>query len=389
MSEQYKTIAIVLAAGCGARMQGDVPKQYRLLGRMPVLRHSLLRFHETQSMVDKIIVVIQPEHELFYKQAVEGLEKDFLLAPARGGATRQASVLAGLRALAKHQPQRVLIHDAARPFVTARLIRNTLDALTDAKGAICAVRISDTLKRAANDVIYETVARENLYAAQTPQAFDYKMLLAAHIQANKEDRHDFNDDAALFEWQGHKVALVESPSDNFKLTTGDDFKRAEKSFITTSRSAFGYDVHAFGDGDHIMLGGVKIPHRRGVNAHSDGDVILHALTDAILGLVGAGDIGQHFPPSEQKWKNAPSKVFVAKALEFLDESDGKLNHCDVTLIAQEPKITPHRDKIVATLAGMLNLPTSSIGFKATTSEGLGFIGRNEGLAAYVMVTAQF
>jgi 2-C-methyl-D-erythritol 4-phosphate cytidylyltransferase/2-C-methyl-D-erythritol 2,4-cyclodiphosphate synthase len=383
------SIAIVLAAGSGTRMQSDVPKQYRLLRGMPVLRHSLMRLFEARELVKKTIVVIQPEHEQFYRQAVEGLPQDFLLPPVTGGATRQESVLAGLRALARHQPQRVLVHDAARPFITAVLIANTLQGLEQAKGAICAIKVSDTLKRAANDFIRETVTRENLFAAQTPQAFDYATLLAAHIAAKKEDRHDFTDDAALLEWQKHKVALVEGSTENIKLTANDDFRLAEKSFVTTSRCALGYDVHAYGDGDHVMLGGVKIPHKRGVSAHSDGDVILHALTDAILGLAGNGDIGQHFPPFDPKWKNAPSKIFVAKAVEFLQAGGGCLNHCDVTLIAQEPKISMHRNQIVTSLAAMLGLPVSAVGFKATTSEGMGFIGREEGLAAYVMVTAQF
>ncbi len=382
------TIAVILAAGHSERMGGAVPKQYRLLGGMPVLRHSLLGIIEANAC-DKILIVIRPGHELFYRQSIEGLPSTLLLEPSPGGKTRQDSVYAALQALAPYQPKNILIHDAARPFLNAALIRNTLAALENAPGAICACAVADTLKRAVGDQIAETVDRNALYAAQTPQAFDFSILSAAHKAARKQGRADFTDDAALLEWQGHKVMLVPSSIDNFKLTTAEDWKRAEKQFVATSRSALGYDVHAFDEGDHVMLGGIRIAHTYGVQAHSDGDVILHALTDALLGLAGAGDIGQHFPPSDPQWKNADSRIFVSKALEILRDRSGKIAHCDITLIAQEPKISSYREKIIASLALILALPVQSIGLKATTSEGLGFIGRNEGLAAYAMVTAQF
>jgi 2-C-methyl-D-erythritol 4-phosphate cytidylyltransferase/2-C-methyl-D-erythritol 2,4-cyclodiphosphate synthase len=388
MGKAPKTLAILLAAGQGARI-GGLPKQYRLLGGMPVLRHSLLRLAQARDLIENVVVVIQPEHELLYQQAIEALPRDFLLPPVTGGVTRQGSVMNGLRALAKLQPQQVLIHDAARPFLTRELINAALSALTKAKGAIVACEVSDTLKRAANDFVSETIMRENLYAVQTPQAFDYATLFAAHIEANKQRRQDFTDDAALLEWQGHKVALVAGSNDNFKLTLDEDFARAEKFFAMVSRSALGYDVHAFAEGDHVMLGGVRVPHTRGVRAHSDGDVILHALTDAIFGLTGNGDIGRHFSPADSHWQNAPSRIFVAKALALLHKHGGKLNHCDVTLLAQEPKISAARDRIISSLATLLDLPPSSVGLKATTTEGLGFIGRREGIAAYVMASAQF
>jgi 2-C-methyl-D-erythritol 4-phosphate cytidylyltransferase/2-C-methyl-D-erythritol 2,4-cyclodiphosphate synthase len=389
MSSCQNNFVIVLAAGKSERMQSAVPKQYRLLGNMPVLRHSLLRLNQARAQFKKIVVVIQEKHEPFYRQAIDGLPSDLFFNPIEGGKTRQTSVLAGLKALLPYQAENVLIHDAARPFFDVALIENTFKALTRAKGAVCACRINDTLKRTINGLIIETVDRTNLYAAQTPQAFHFKTLLAAHEAALEQERYDFTDDAALLEWRGESVVIVDAPAENFKLTTADDFLRAKTLLQPAFRSALGYDVHAFDEGDHVMLGGICVPFKRGIKAHSDGDVILHALADAIFGLAGNGDIGEHFPPSDQRWKNANSKIFVDRALNSLNERGGKLDHCDITLIAQEPKIAPLRGKIIVSLAEMLDLPTPAIGLKATTSEGLGFIGRAEGLAAFALVTAQF
>lgn len=390
MRGKQKPYAIVLAAGLGTRLGEGVPKQYRLLAGMPVLRHSLLRVLEAQECFEKIAVVIAPGHEAFYRQVVDGLATDKLLPPIAGGATRQTSVYNALSALAQYEPDTILLHDAARPFALASLFKNAVAALEAAKGVICACPVSDTLKRAASGEVSETVARKDLYAAQTPQAFAYTTLRAAHEAAQKAGRTDFTDDAAMLEWQGETVRLVEGSIENFKLTTQEDWQRAEKRLsANTVRSALGFDVHRFAEGDHVMLGGVRIAHQRGVAAHSDGDVILHALTDALLGLTGEGDIGQHFPPSDPQWKNASSDLFVEKALGLLREHGGSLQHCDVTVIAEKPKLGAHRAAIRESLSKLTGLAASTIGLKATTAEGLGLIGKGEGLCAYVLVTANF
>ena len=235
-------------------------------------------------------------------------------------------------------------------------------------------------------LIVETVSRENLFQAQTPQGFDYALLREAHKRAAREQYESFTDDAALMEWNGHKVMLVEGDMDNFKLTTEADFLRAEKQFAPISKTAFGYDVHAFCDGNHVMLAGVRIPHDKGIDAHSDGDVVLHALTDALLGLCGDGDIGTHFPPSDPQWKGASSGQFVAKAMTQLGLAGIKLIHCDISVLCEAPKLQPHRAQMISNIAAMTGLEPCNIGLKATTNEGLGFVGRGEGLAAYVLVT---
>ncbi|MES2907097.1 MAG: bifunctional 2-C-methyl-D-erythritol 4-phosphate cytidylyltransferase/2-C-methyl-D-erythritol 2,4-cyclodiphosphate synthase [Pseudomonadota bacterium] len=390
MGSPHDTYVVIVAAGRGSRMAGTVPKQYRLLGGVPVLRRALLQVLNARTTFHKILVVIDPEHRSFYEQALEGLPQDIFIEPVAGGETRQESVFAALEALALLKPHHVVLHDAARIFVAPDLFEKTINALGNAKGAIAACRMTDTLKRTSGDIISETVARENLYAAQTPQAFDFETLYSAHQAALPEKRVDFTDDASLLEWQGHQVAIVESSADNFKLTTDDDWQRAEKLVKAgATKTALGFDVHRFKSGDHVMLGGVKIPHNKGIDAHSDGDVILHALTDAILGLIGAGDIGTHFPPSDAEWRGASSHIFVEKSLQLLHEKGGMLTHCDVTLISESPKIGPHRDKISASIAQLIDLSISAIGLKATTAEGLGMIGNGEGICAYVLVSARF
>lgn len=385
----YGTIAILLSAGNSARMGTVLPKQYRLLRGAPLLRRSVQQLLLARSSFDKIIIVIQEKHRAFYEQAVEGLE-DNLLSPVIGGATRQASVHAALKAIEDYRPQYVVLHDAARPFASPQLFKDVVQALKTAKGASCAVPVSDTLKRVENGTAVATLDREKLYAAQTPQAFDYSILRAAHEAAVIDNRNDFTDDAALLEWQGHEVKIVDGEINNFKLTTPQDWSRAETMLPQSKyRTAFGYDIHVFADGDHIMLGGVRIPYKQGVKAHSDGDVILHALTDALFGLTGQGDIGQHFPPNNPEWRNASSDLFVAHALKMLQRSGGCLKHCDITLLAESPKLAPHREAVINNISRLTGLPLNAIGLKATTLEGLGALGRREGLAAYVITTASF
>ncbi len=383
---QIKLCAIVLAAGSGTRMGAGTPKQYRDLDGMMVLRRTLQALLSLDISFEKIVVVIDPAHSALFETARHGFDQNRIVA-VEGGPTRQSSVFCGLKALEDLNPDRVILHDAARPFAAPVLFQRILKTLQTQQAAICGVKVHDTLKRCTNGVILETMSREGLYQAQTPQGFNYIHLLAAHEKAVAEKRNEFTDDAALMEWQGHDVTMVEGDMDNFKITTETDFVRAaDKISARVSKTAFGYDVHAFCDGDHVTLGGVKIPHDKCVKAHSDGDVVLHALTDALFGLTGTGDIGTHFPPSDAQWKNAASEQFVAKAMAELKNADIRLIHCDISVLCEAPKLMPYRDGMLENLARLTGLEPRNIGLKATTSEGLGFVGRGEGLAAYVIVT---
>jgi 2-C-methyl-D-erythritol 4-phosphate cytidylyltransferase/2-C-methyl-D-erythritol 2,4-cyclodiphosphate synthase len=291
--------------------------------------------------------------------------------------------MAGLEALAETDCETVLIHDAARPFLSKKLIERVVDAVPTTGAAIPALPMTDTIKELdAAGTIAKTPDRAQLRAVQTPQAFTFKLILGAHrAMVDRET----TDDASLIEALGGRVMPVEGERDNIKLTTPEDFAVAELK-LTETISAMGYDVHAFGDGDHVTLAGVKIPHTRGILAHSDGDVILHALCDALFGAIGAGDIGQHFPPSDPQWKDAPSATFVAHAIKLLKEQGGALANCDVTLLAEEPRIGKHREAMIESLATMTGLKKERIGLKATTTEKLGAIGRGEGLVAQVLCT---
>lgn len=387
--ERFSRIVVVLAAGSGSRLGPGVPKQYRLLGNVPLLRRTLQRLEEAKDHFHRAVIVIQPEHQPLYEQGVEGFES-WLLSPVFGGATRQASVHAALKAIERYDPEHVVLHDAARCFVSPDLIQQAFDALKHAKGAICASPVTDTLKKARQGYVIETVPRESIYTAQTPQAFHFGVLLAAHGKAVEQGIHDYTDDAALLECQGENVAIIESDNSNFKVTTEADWKRAETRLaLNVSRFALGYDVHSFKPGNHVMLGGVKIPHTQGIEAHSDGDVILHALTDALLGLTGQGDIGTHFPPSDPQWRGQASHRFVEKALHFAREKEMRLTHCDITVLAEAPKLAIYREAICKNVAELTGLGENAVSLKATTGEGLGFIGRGEGLAAFVLVNAEF
>jgi 2-C-methyl-D-erythritol 4-phosphate cytidylyltransferase/2-C-methyl-D-erythritol 2,4-cyclodiphosphate synthase len=310
--------------------------------------------------------------------------------PAGGGATRQASVHAGLEALASQKPDIILIHDAARPFVSAELISRAIDAADRTGAAIPAIPVADTVKLVGpSGNVEATPERGRLRIAQTPQAFRFDAILDAHRRAAREGRSDFTDDAALAEWAGLTVATFEGDPANMKLTTPDDFAREEArlgAMLGDVRTGSGYDVHAFGDGDHLMICGVRVPHSRGFLAHSDGDVGLHALVDAILGALADGDIGSHFPPSDIKWKGAASDQFLKYALERVTARGGRVAHLDITLICERPKIGPHREAMRARIAEITGLPLSRVAVKATTSERLGFTGREEGIAAMASAT---
>lgn len=392
MTKPAPTIALIVAAGRGTRAGGALPKQYQLLDGVPVLRRTLQAFLAHPS-IDAVAVVIHPDDAPFYAQSANGLENQHKLLPwIAGGPTRQSSVHNGLKAL--HTAACVLVHDGARPFVSAATIDEVLAALATHEGAIAALPVSDTLKRGdRTGSISDTIDRAGLWAAQTPQAFRFTALLAAHEKAASTQRTDFTDDASLLEADGIKVALVASSADNIKLTNPEDFTRAEailraKAPQANIRTGIGYDVHAFTDGDHVTLGGVRIPHDRGVLAHSDGDVALHALTDAILGALGDGDIGQHFPPSDMQWRGASSDRFLAYAAQKVAERGGRILHLDTTILAEAPKVGPHRAAMQAAIAAAAGIGESRVSIKATTTEKLGFVGKREGLAAMSVATIE-
>lgn len=378
-------IALIVAAGRGERAGQPGPKQYARLAGETVLARSIHAL-AISKRIDAILCVIHADDRALYDEAIKEVPQRLrkkLRTPVIGGTTRQQSVMAGLEALAETDCETVLIHDAARPFLSKKLIERVVDAVPTTGAAIPALPMTDTIKELdAAGTIAKTPDRAQLRAVQTPQAFTFKLILGAHrAMVDRET----TDDASLIEALGGRVMPVEGERDNIKLTTPEDFAVAELK-LTETISAMGYDVHAFGDGDHVTLAGVKIPHTRGILAHSDGDVILHALCDAIFGAIGAGDIGQHFPPSDPQWKDAPSSTFVAHAIKLLKEQGGALVNCDVTLLAEEPRIGKHREAMIESLATMTGLKKERIGLKATTTEKLGAIGRGEGLVAQVLCT---
>jgi 2-C-methyl-D-erythritol 4-phosphate cytidylyltransferase/2-C-methyl-D-erythritol 2,4-cyclodiphosphate synthase len=381
-----KIAAIVLAGGRGTRTGGDLPKQYRELSGEAVILPSLRLFlgHPQISLVQP---VIHPDDADRYAAATRGLD---LAEPAAGGATRQASVQAGLNALERIQPDFVLVHDSARPFATSALVDRAIAAVKKNGAAIPALPVTDTVKQVdAQDRVSKTIDRTSLRVIQTPQAFAYTALLNAHRRAAQEGRHDFTDDAALAEWAGLSVTTFAGEAGNTKLTTAEDFVKAASasaSLLDDIRTGMGFDVHAFGDGDHVTLGGVRITHDRGLQGHSDADVVLHALVDAILGVLGDGDIGEHFPPSDPKWRGASSDRFLSFAVERVKARGGIIANLDTTIVCEAPKIGPHRDAMRARIAEIAGLSIDRIGVKATTSEGLGFTGRREGIVAYATAT---
>ncbi len=375
-------IALVVAAGRGRRFGGDLPKQYRLLGGQPVLRRALAAFINHPE-VDAVRPVIHPDDEALLQRAAEGLN---LLAPVHGGVTRQDSVRRGLESLAEQAPERVLIHDGARPFVDPDVISRTIAALETAVGAVPAVPVRDTLKRGSGGRVAGTVARQDLWRAQTPQGFRFADILAAHRRFAGEG---LTDDATLAEQAELSVALVAGSEDNLKVTTEDDLDRAERLLGSDVRTGMGLDVHRFGPGDHLMLCGVRVPFDRGLRGHSDADVGLHAATDSVLGALGAGDIGSHFPADDPQWRNADSEIFLRRAAELAAAGGAVITGIDITLICERPKIAPHREAMARRVAEILALPVGRVSVKGTTTEGLGFTGRGEGIAAQAVATVRF
>jgi len=366
-----RTMALVVAAGSGSRAGGAVPKQYRPIAGKALLAHAL--DHLSHPRIDAIQVVIGEGQEEAYRAAIGGRS---LPAPVFGGATRRQSVRSGLAALAG--ADRVLIHDAARPFLPGAVIDRLLDSLDVHDGAVPALPVIDTLARRDG----EAVARDDLMRVQTPQAFRFEAIRRAHdVWLGGEA----TDDAQVARAAGFDVIMVEGDPALDKLTHEADFARAEAMWLAP-RVGMGFDVHALAAGEELRLGGLHIPHDKGLRGHSDADVVLHAITDAILGALGAGDIGDHFPPSEPRWRGAASSLFVEHARELVETAGGRIEHVDVTIICEAPKIGPHRDAMRARIAGLLRLPVARVSVKATTTERLGFTGRGEGIAAQAVAT---
>lgn len=384
-----RCVALIVAAGSGSRAGGVTPKQYTMLAGKPMLRWAVERSLAT-GLFDHVVCVIGKGQQAFYEAATQGLP---LAAPVEGGATRRSSVLNGLEGIASLEPEIVSIQDAARPLVDGNEIRQLTDRVRAGfDGAILALPVVDTLKR-GEETIAETLPRDGLWQAQTPQVFAFQQILAAHRTAATlpaRQRDAITDDAAVGELAGLKIALVAGRPENFKVTTSADIARLERmlgaSATSETRIGTGFDVHAFGPGDHVMLGGIKIAHDKGLVGHSDADVALHALTDAILGAIGAGDIGQHFPPSDPQWRGVASARFLQHAGSLLAERGGKLVNADLTVICERPKIGPHRPAMTASISGILGVDPARISVKATTTERLGFTGRGEGIAVQAMVS---
>jgi 2-C-methyl-D-erythritol 4-phosphate cytidylyltransferase/2-C-methyl-D-erythritol 2,4-cyclodiphosphate synthase len=371
---------LVVAAGRGVRAGDGPPKQYRRLGGIPVLRRTLDAFlgHAAIGLVQ---AVIHPDDAGTY--AGLAAEHPKLRPPVPGGASRQESVRAGLEALAAAAPDLVLIQDGARPFASPGLIGRVVEALAEHAAVLPASAVTDTLKRGTPAGFSAgTVPRDGLFAAETPQGFRYAAIRAAHAAAAASGEA-FTDDAAIAEWAGLPVRLVAGERGNVKLTTPEDFTMAERRLAAAreTRVGTGYDVHAFGPGDHVMLGGIAIPHGEGLVGHSDADVALHALTDAILGALADGDIGAHFPPADPAWKGAASARFLADAAGRVAARGGRILHLDLAIIAEAPRIGPHRDAMRERIAAIAGISPGRVAVKATTNERLGFVGRREGIAA--------
>jgi 2-C-methyl-D-erythritol 4-phosphate cytidylyltransferase/2-C-methyl-D-erythritol 2,4-cyclodiphosphate synthase len=380
--------AVIVAGGRGLRAGGATPKQYRELAGGPVIRSSLSLF-AWHGQIGAVQAVIHPDDRGAYEAAAKGLR---LLPPVLGGATRQASVRAGLEALRLRAPDIVLVHDAARPFCSAELISRAIAACGATGAAIPAIEVTDTIKRVdAGGHVTGTVNRAELRSVQTPQAFKFDALLEAHQRAAREGREDFTDDAALVEWAGVTVSTFAGDSSNVKLTTDEDFAKAEArrlASLADLRLGNGFDVHAFGDGDHVWLGGLKIPHDRGLTGHSDADVALHAIVDAILGALADGDIGKHFSPNDPRWKGAASDQFLKFAVDRVEKRGGKIAHLDLTIVCEAPRIGPHRDAMRKSIADIAGIAVDRVAVKATTSEQLGFTGRKEGIVAMATATVR-
>ncbi len=388
-----KIVALITACGRGNRFnRGEgIPKQYLPLAGYPMLRHSILAFLNHPKVSD-VICVIHPDDLELYEDAIRGLD---LLNPVFGGESRQASIRLGLEELAEYLPHKVLIHDGVRPFVSKRIINGILEKLESHPAVIPAIAVEDTIKKIGDGRIEWTLERENLWRAQTPQGFLYQDILNSHI-AFKD--LNFTDDSALNEYAGIPVAIVPGSQNNFKITTEEDYERAKhmvtflnEEYREETRTGIGYDVHAFEDlvnvdSNFIRLGGVQIEFNKKIIAHSDGDVVIHAIIDAILGALGLGDIGEHFPPNDQKWKGCDSREMLKIIYNLVQKYSSSIINIDATIICERPKILKYKEKMKEEISTILGISSKKINIKATTTEGLGFTGRGEGIACQAVAT---
>ncbi|MCC4232438.1 bifunctional 2-C-methyl-D-erythritol 4-phosphate cytidylyltransferase/2-C-methyl-D-erythritol 2,4-cyclodiphosphate synthase [Sphingobium soli] len=381
MTFPLKTIALIVAAGQGNRVGGDVPKQYRVVAGKTVLAHA----HEALASHDAIdgVVIVVAAGQQDVAQALLGEDVQVVV----GADSRRGSVHAGLEAIAAAGgADIVLIHDAARPFLPPVVVDRLLDALMDKDGAIPILPVADTLVRGAGGLMENTVDRAQLHRVQTPQAFRFPAILAAHRAW--DTAHDATDDAQILRACGHDVILVQGDERLNKLTYEQDFSRVQALLapVFVTRVGMGYDVHRLAAGEPLWLGGVLVPHDRGLAGHSDADVALHAIVDALLGALGDGDIGSHFPPSDPQWRGASSDRFLAHARDRVKAHQGRIDHIDLTIICEAPKIGPHREAMRARIAEILEVSIGQVSVKATTTERLGFAGRREGIAAQAVAT---
>ncbi len=386
---------VIVAAGRGERAGASIegPKQYRRIGGRPVIAWTLDAF-SNWGKAGPVVVVVHPDDAALLDATLAAGRPRPDITLIHGGATRQASVLAGLRALADLGADYALIHDGVRPFIDPDLLDRCLDKLAAGFNAVLpAMPVTDTLKRAfASGDVLETVSRDRLFAAQTPQCFALPEILKAHEAAATSGRSDFTDDASIAEWAGLPVALVEGSADNVKLTTRQDLAMADEKLngrMIDVRTGNGYDVHQLVPGTGVTLCGIFLPHDQALLGHSDADVALHALTDALLATCGAGDIGDHFPPSDNRWKGAASRIFLEHAAGIVRQHGGVIMNADISLIAEAPKIGPHRNAMRQALSEMLDISLDRCSVKATTNETIGFVGRREGIAAIATATVSF
>jgi 2-C-methyl-D-erythritol 4-phosphate cytidylyltransferase / 2-C-methyl-D-erythritol 2,4-cyclodiphosphate synthase len=395
MSETANLAILVVVAGRGSRAGPGVPKQYRPLAGKPLITRTLSTLLRAAPMA-RLKAVIHPDDLAAYEGALAELTKTDrvrILPPTFGGDLRQDSVRLGLEALARESPPEiVLIHDGARPFASAELLARARDAAARHGAAIPGLPLTDTIKQVDKAArVTATVPRETLRSVQTPQAFAFELILGAHRKAAQAGQNGFTDDAAIAEWAGHAVYVFEGDAENMKITNTEDFARAETKLLCELpdvRTGQGFDIHAFGPGNHVWIGGVKIAHDHALLGHSDADVLLHAITDAVFGAISDGDIGSHFPPSDPQWRGAASSIFLTAAVERLRSRGGMLAHLDAMLIGERPKIGPHRDAIRASIAQIAGIPEDRVAVKATTSERLGSLGREEGIAALAIATVR-
>jgi len=383
--------AVIVAAGSGLRAGGEKPKQYQEIGGKPVVWWTLKAFLDHPG-VSRVQAVIGEGHEALYAEAVAGLE---LPPPVPGGGTRQESCRLGIEALAAHAPAKVLIHDAARPFVPQDLISHVIAWLDRYPAVIPGMPVSETIKFAPGGIVSHTIDRAGMWTAQTPQGFAYDAIRQAHRDAHQQQAANLTDDASVAERAGITIAMIPGRIENRKLTTAEDIDLADHAMIARQfanlpdiRVGQGIDIHPFEAGHSVTLCGVTIPHNRKLKGHSDADAAMHALTDALFGAIGEGDIGVHFPPSDPQWKGAPSRIFLVRAVDLVHRRGGLIANADITILAEAPKIAPHIAAMKDSLASLLHVAPGRIAIKATTMERLGAIGRSEGLMAFATVTVR-